>query len=316
METHDTRPISAHFGQATWAAALCGAALLAVQTALAGTDALTLRYAASFALTLGAALVAARGARSDPDPAPDPTALVLGAAAGLSIFAVAWWGMDLADHLLRLGAGALPSPRLLSRDADRLLGADLRAASYELAVLGGVGLIPWAQSWLLWGLLRRDLVARVGAGLGVWLAGLLGGCVLALSASQQVEPSLPSGLASLPGYLLVGVVAAWAAALGGSFWAGFAAQGAFAYASLALRDDLLRALGGRDYLDPAWLTAIVLGVFGAAVALQVMRFRAEPPAPQNLAEPDSRPALPALVAIGVVVGALIALVAIDLARRG
>jgi len=316
METQETTPIPPPTGKAMWAAALCGAALLAVQATLAGTDALTLRYAASFALTLGAGLVAGRGAASDPDPAPDPAALVLGAAAGLSIFAVAWWGMDLADHLLRQGAGALPSPRLLSHDADRLLGADLRAASYELAVLGSVVLIPWVQSWLLWGALRREMMARIGAGRGVWLAGLVGGCVLALSAPQQIEPALPSGLASLPGYALVGVVAAWSAALGGSFWAGFAAQGAFAYASLALRDDLLRALGGKGYLDPAWLTVIVLGVFGAVAALQVVRFRAEPPAQQSLAERGARPALPALVAIGVVVGALIALAAIDLARRG
>src|SRR5690606_23264460 len=157
---------------------------------LADSDALALRFAATFIVTLGAALLASRAGRTARDPSPDPTALVLSALAGLSIFAAAWWGMDLADHLLRQADGALPAPRLLSRSADRPLGADLRAGAYEIAVLAGVVLIPWVQSWLLWGSLRRALAERFGAGRGAWLVGLIGGCVLALSAPQQVEPSL------------------------------------------------------------------------------------------------------------------------------
>jgi len=313
MQIEQPKRRETHLGTVAWYAALCGGALLAAQTALAGTDGLTVRFAASFALTLVAVLVASRGRRAEREPAPDPVALVLGAVAGLSVFAVAWWGMDLADHLLRQNVGTLPGPRLLSRHADRLLGADLRAASYEIAVLASVVLIPWAQSWLLWGLLRRELAARFGAERGVWLAGLAGDCVLALSASQQVEPSLPSGLASLPGYLLVGAVAAWAATLSRSCWAGFAAQSAFAYASLALRDDLLRAMVGRDYGDPAWLTVIVLGVFGAAVALQVIRFRAEPVAPQAEISGRRRGVWLAIAFLAV---SVIALAVVDLVRRG
>lgn len=305
--------INGQGGAVSGATVACGAVLLAAQTALADSDALALRFAATFIVTLGAALLASRALRSGRDPSPDPTALVLSALAGLSIFAAAWWGMDLADHLLRQADGALPAPRLLSRSADRLLGADLRAASYEIAVLAGVVLIPWAQSWLLWGSLRRALAERLGVARGAWLAGLIGGCVLALSAPQQVEPSLPSGFASLPGYVLVGVVAAWAATLSRSYWAGFAAHGAFAYASLALRDDLVRVMVGRGYLDPAWLTALLLGGFGAAVMLQVIRFRAEPHPPRSDRQSGGRGVW---IAIAVLAAAVLALAAIDLARRG
>lgn len=310
------RRIDRQLGAVIGAVAVCGAALLAVQTALAGSDMLTLRFAATVVLTLAAGWVAWRGGRAARDPAPDPIALVLAGAAGLAIFAAAWWGMDLADHLLRQAGGALPLPQLLSRTADRLLGADLRAASYEIAVLANVVLIPWAQSWLLWGTLRRAMAVRFGVARGAWLTALIGGCVLALSAPQQVEPSLPSGLASLPGYLLVSVVAAWAAALSRSYWAGFAAQGTFAYASLALRDDLLRVMVGRGYLDTAWLTALLLGGFGAAVVLQVIRFRAETDAPPSEGQPGARGSGIAWVAMVLVAVSVLALAAIDLARRG
>lgn len=310
------RRINRQLGAVIGAVAVCGAALLAVQTALVGSDMLTLRFAATVVLTLAAGWVAWRGGRAARDPAPDPIALVLAGAAGLAIFAAAWWGMDLADHLLRQAGGALPLPQLLSRTADRLLGADLRAASYEIAVLANVVLIPWAQSWLLWGTLRRAMAVRFGVARGAWLTALIGGCVLALSAPQQVEPSLPSGLASLPGYLLVSVVAAWAAALSRSYWAGFAAQGTFAYASLALRDDLLRVMVGRGYLDTAWLTALLLGGFGAAVVLQVIRFRAETDAPPSEGQPGARGSGIAWVAMVLVAVSVLALAAIDLARRG
>jgi len=299
---------------AAWLAALTGAALLAGQTALVGTGALTARFALALIVTSGAALLA-RAGRSDREPAPDPVALVLAGLAGLGLFAVAWWAMDLADHLLRQTAGLLPLPALLSRDADRLLGLELRPISYETAVLSAVVLIPLAQSWLLWGALRQDCVARAGLARGAWAAGIAGGCVLALSAPQQVEPALPYGLAALPGYALVGSAAAWASALSRSFWAGFAVQGVFAYASLALRDDLLRAVSGKSYVDLAWLSLIVLGVFGAGVALQVIRVRAETAPGGTLAASPARPARPR-AALALLLAAVIALAAIDLLRRG
>lgn len=300
---------------AGWWAVVCGAVLLAAQTALAGSDALTLRSLLALLATGGAAALAWRAtprAARRRSPAPDPANLILGGVAGLGIWAVAWWAMDLTDHLLRQVAGLLPLPQILSRAPDRLLGLDLRPASYELAVLFAVVLIPLAQSVLLWGLVRREFVAAWGWRRGAWLAGVLGGGVLALSAPQQLEPALPGGLAALPGYLLAGVVASWSAVLGRSFWAGFAAHGTFAYASLALRDDLLRALAGRGYLDPQWLSVVVLGGFVAAVMLRVMHLRDE----QN-ARPASagRPMRPAAT-WAILIATLVALAAIDLARRG
>lgn len=300
--------------RAAWIAALSGAALLAAQTALAGTDALTLRFVTAWGVTSGAALLAKRGRAPGRDLPPDAAALALGGLAGLSLLPAAWWAMDLADHLLRLGVGLLPLPALLSRDADRLLSLDLRRASYEAMVLFSVVLIPLAQSSLLWGSLRRGLGAALGSRRGVWAAAILGGGVLALGAPQQIEPALPSGLAALPGYLLVGAVAAWAAALGRSWWAGFVAHATFAYASLALRDDLLRAFGGKSYADPAWLSAILLGAFGVAVALQIIRYRAEPSGktPVEQATSGKWPVL----AAGIVLAAVIALAVIDVTRRG
>lgn len=295
-------------------AALCGAALLVAQTALAASDALALRFIVAWAMTSGAALLVQRERALGRDLPPDPAALALGGLAGLSLLPVAWWAMDLTDHLLRLGVGLLPLPALLSRDADRLLGLDLRSASYEVMVLCAVVLIPLAQSSLLWGALRRGLSASFGQRRGIWAAAIFGGGVLALSAPQQIEPALPSGLAALPGYLLVGIVAAWAAELGRSWWAGFAAHATFAYASLALRDDLIRAFGGKSYVDPAWLSAILLGVFGVVVVLQVIRFRAEPSAPQIAPGQVAGGRWPALAA-GIVLAAVIALAVIDVARR-
>jgi len=294
-------------------AALSGTALLIVQTALAESGALTLRFVAAWAVTMGAALLALRRRNPGRDLPPDPLALALSGLAGLSLLPVAWWAMDLADHLLRRSVGLLPLPALLSRSADRLLGLDLRSASYEVMVVFAVVLIPLAQSSLLWGALRRGLSASLGQRCGVWAAAILGGCVLALSVPQQVEPALPSGLASLPGYLLAGALAAWAAALSQSWWAGFAAHATFAYASLALRDDLLRAFGGRSYIDPAWLSAILLGAFGVAVALQIIRVRGEPSgsAPVERAARGRWP----MLAAGIVLAAVIALAVIDVARR-
>lgn len=301
------------WGAGGWAV-VCGVALLAVQTALAGSDALTLRSVLVLLATGGAAAIVWRAtprAARLRSPAPDPANLILSGVAGLGIWTVAWWTMDLADHVLRQSAGLLPLPQILSRAPDRLLGLDLRPASYELAVLFAVVLIPLAQSVLLWGLVRREFVAAWGWRRGAWLAGVLGGGVLALSAPQQLEPALPGGLAALPGYLLVGVVASWAAVLSRSFWAGFAAHGTFAYASLALRDDLLRALAGRGYLDPQWLSAVVLGGFVTLAMLRIMHLRGERNA---LLTGAGRPLRP-VAAWVILIAALVALAAIDLARR-
>lgn len=300
---------------AGWWAVVCGAALLAAQTALAGSDALTLRSVLVLLATGGAAAIAWRAvprvARMR-SPAPDPANLILSGVAGLGIWAVAWWAMDLTDHLLRRSVGLPPLPQILSRAPDRLLGLDLRAVSYELAVLFAVVLIPLAQSVLLWGLVRRECVAVWGWRRGAWLAGVLGGSVLALSAPQQIEPALPGGLAALPGYLLVGVVASWSAVLSRSFWAGFAAHGTFAYASLALRDDLLRALADRGYLDPQWLSAVVLGGFVTVAVLRVMYLRGE----RNASRPGAGRPVRLVAAWVILIAALVALAAIDLARRG
>ena len=84
-------------------------------------------------------------------------------------------------------------------------------------------------------------------------------------------------MAALPGYLLIGWVAALMVALTGSLWSGFAAQFAFAYATFAWRDDLFRTFAGKSYADPAWLTVLVLGAFGVFFVAQVIRARVSRP---------------------------------------
>lgn len=299
---------------ALWALALTGAALFALQTALAGSERVTLRWLLAFGVTALAALLgrlvrrgAAEGARA---PAPEPVVLALAGLAGLAIFPVAWWLMDLTDHALR-GVGPLPLPDSLITLNDRLLGLDLRPASYELAVLLGVALVPLAQAWLVWGWVQPVLAAYVGGQRAAWLAGALGGALMALSAVQNLVPGMPGGPAALGGYVLVGWVAASAAYLTGSAWAGFAAHATFVYASFALRDDLARALAGRGYLDVGWLTLLLLGGFAAVMLLQVVRFRT--PRPPDPPRRDGAARL--LLPVAVLLIALAVMTALDVAAR-
>lgn len=268
-------------GKAVWAAAAVGCALYAAQTALAGSDAFTLRWVITVLVMGGAALALGRGRRgraaADSVGAPEPVVLALAALAGLAIWPVAWWLMDLTNHAL-LQAGPLPAADSLIGLPDTFFGARLHDASYELQILFAVVLAPLVQAWLVWGLVEPALGRAVGRWRAAWIAGAVGGALMSLSAVQDVVPGLPWGAASVGGYLLVGWVAALAVYLTGSAWAGFAAHAAFVYASFALRDDLAREMAGKAYLDVAWLTLLVLGLFGAAMLLQVIRFRTPRPA--------------------------------------
>ncbi len=267
-------------GRVLWVAAIVGGVLLAAQTALADSSALTLRWVLTVLVTGGSALALWRSAPRTAAEGPEPVVLVLAALAGFAIWPVAWWLMDLTNHAL-LEAGSLPAAQSLIDLPDTFFGARLHDASYELQILFAVVLAPLVQAWLVWGGVEPALGRAVGRWRAAWIAGAVGGALMSLGAVQNIVPGLPWGLASLGGYLLVGWVAALAVYLTGSAWAGFAAHAAFVYTSFALRDDLAREMAGKAYLDVAWLTLLVLGVFGAAMLLQVIRFRvprpAEPP---------------------------------------
>ncbi len=302
-------------GQALSMAALAAGALFVIQYTLAETDIVTLRYALAVLVTGGAALVARRGVNAaPPGHAPDPVSLALGGLAALGIWPAAWWLMDLTNTGLEDVAGRLPQPQPITQLADSLAGLDLQPAAYELGVAFAVVLIPLVGAWLWWGMALPELESLLGSRRGTWAAGALAGVFWALSTPQDITPAMPWGLASLGGYVLAGCVAAWSVALARSAWAGFAAQFAFAYASLAWADDLFRELGRKAHWDPAWLTVILLGGFGAFVALQVMRYR-EDYVPARR-EPDRRLARLALPLV-IVAAAIATMAALDVdARQG
>ncbi|MBI5960015.1 MAG: hypothetical protein HY866_14845 [Chloroflexi bacterium] len=343
-----------------WITALTAALLYSVQTALADSDLLTVRYVINILILGGVLLIVMRrtrrGWRAINGPAPDPISLILAGGAMLCLWAAAWWIMSVADRGLTEVSGPHPTPRLLSELSDSLLGIDLQSTVYELQIVAAVVLVPLIQAALLWGLLfpellRRarisdkklgaassaptvsapmddtpsptllergsrgeaDLASSITEELGaassaptdspldsrgearvVWLAGLIAGIVLALTAVQNVtvgyplalapiefrfvpilsvSPELPWGLVALVGYSVVGVIAAWAVYFSRSPWAGFVVQATFAYTSFALRDNLTREFAGKDLLDVAWLTLVILGMLGAVILLQAIRFR-------------------------------------------
>jgi hypothetical protein len=286
-----------------WALALTGAFLYACQSALARSDSLTARYGLTVLLTAGATWWAGRGIPSQRRaPFPDPTILTLAALAALSLWAALWWLMDATDHVLQDVVGPLGWPRAIVALDDRLLGLNLTPISYELSVLFSVVLIPLAQGWLLWGWVQPLLTVYLGPRRALLAVGGLGGALLTLSATQNVAPALPAGLAALPGYTLLALFAALTTYLSGSPWTGVVVHSSFAYASLAWQDDLFRAFVGKGYFSPSWLTVIVLGTLGATICLQLMRFRGERPLPppsagRPLRRADGWPALVLIIAV-------------------
>lgn len=281
-----------------WVAAGAALLLFGGQTAWAGREDVTVRFVIAAVVLVGALLVlrALSGSRFLPthDDVPDPVNLVVSALAALSIWPVAWWVMAVLDDVLRAMRGPRPVPHLLEDMHDSLLGQNLQPAAYELLVLFAVVVLPLVSAPLLWGAVRRSSMALAGPRRGVWLGGLVAGAFLALSAVQNVSYSVPLGFVvadgqelvvrditpallwgavAIAGYVALGLVATWCAHLARSFWAGYAAHGAFVYANFALRDDLARGMQGRALTDVAWLTLLVLGLFGAFFCLQVIRFR-------------------------------------------
>ena len=298
-----------------WAIAFAATTGFVAQTALAETRLLVARYALNAAVLLLAAAWAQRASgqpwRATLGRAPEPVALALTALAGLSAWAPAWWLMDACNYALERSAGVLPLPLPVLDVRERWLGVELQPLAYELGVLFAVFVLPLLMAWLLWGLAQPALERALGRRRAVWLAGGVGGAFWALSAVQGVAPAMPWGLAALPGYVLIALVAAYMVALTGSLWSGFAVQFAFAYASFAWRDDLFRAFAGKDYWDPAWLTVLVLGAFGVFFFSQVLRARTpRPPEPARV--PAERGAWWALA---LLLAAVLALAAWDIHNR-
>lgn len=305
-----------------WALALGALVVFAAQTALADSDVVTVRYAiACGVLVLAAAFGTHAGGRSwravAAAPA-EPVVLLLCALAGLSVWLVAWWAMDLTNYALDELAGNQPLPQALIAMQDSLLGWDIQAAAYELQIAFGVVLIPLAQAWLLGGVAQPALAGLVGRWRAAWIVGLAGGGVIALTAVQRIAFALPWGLASLPGYVLVSVVAAMCVYLTGSAWSGFAVLGTFAYASFTWWDarwfqDLFAFARFVDYFGLTWLTVLLLGGFGTVAVLQIVRYRvprpADPPRARNASLREVAGPL-ILLLVGVIV-----LAALDIQAR-
>ncbi len=298
-----------------WPVTVAAVVLFGAQTALAETHVLVARYALSVAVLLiaavGAQRTSGRSWRATLSRAPEPVALALAALAGLSVWAPAWWLMDACNYALERTVGLLSLPLAVIDVRERWLGVELQPLAYELGVFFATLIVPLLMAWLLWGLAQPALEGALGRRRAAWLAGGVGGAFWALIAVQGVAPALPWGLAALPGYVLIALVAAHMVALTGSLWAGFAAQFVFAYASFAWRDDLFRAFAGKSYADPAWLTVLVLGAFGVFFFAQVIRARTpRPPEPARMAA-ERR----AWWALALLLAAVIALAAWDVHTR-
>jgi len=276
-------------GLAVWCVAGLAMSLFILQTALAHSDVLTVRFVLNLVamslVAVGLMRLRRRPLREVNGPAPDPVSLILAGLAALGMWVVAWWLMDMADYGLNHVIGSLASPTPITDFSDSFLGLDLQPAAYELEILFAVVLLPLVEAWLLWGLLQPELGALFGRWRAAWITGGACGAFLALTAVQNVAPALPWGLASLDGYVVIGCLAALAVYLTGSPWTGFAAWGTFAYASFAWRDDLFREFAGKPYWDVGWLTLILVGVLVAVVAFQAIRFRNPRPAEPERTSP-------------------------------
>jgi len=309
--------VKRRLGVALWCVVGLAASLFAVQTGMADSDVLTLRYLwavlAIGVVAIGVMSLRRLSFREVFGPPPEPISLIISGLAALSVWAVAWWLMDGSNHLLEERAGLLPVPQFLAFIPDKLPGVDLASASYELQILFVVVLLPLLQAWLIWGLAQSELGVMIGRWRAAWVTGALFGAFNALIAVQDVEPAMPWGLASLGGYLLIGIVAALVVYLTGSAWAGFATHSTFVYASFALRDDLSREMLGKDYFDLAWLTLILLGVSGAAILLQVIRFR--DPRPAEPERDSRRLGLRLYLPLALLLGAVIVMAALDIEAR-
>jgi hypothetical protein len=309
---HETRT-----GLVMWCAAGLAAGLFVVQTALAGSGMLTVRFVVNLLLMVAVALglmrLKRRTIRDVNGPAPEPVSLILAGLAALGLWVVAWWLMDMSNYALDHTVGQLAFPTPITDFSDSLLGLDIQSAAYELEILFAVVLLPLADAWLLWGLLQPELGALFGRWRATWATGLFSGVFLALTAVQNVAPALPWGLASLGGYVVIGGVASLTVTLSGSPWTGFAAWGTFAYASFAWRDDLFREFAGKQYWDVSWLTLILVGALVAVISFQAIRFRNP-----RLAEPERatglrwrRVGLPLILLLAAVV----AMAVVDLHAR-
>jgi hypothetical protein len=304
-------------GLAVGCVAGLAASLFIIQTALAHTDVLTVRFVLNLVTVASTAMgvmeLKRRTFREVNGPAPEPISLILAGLAALGLWVVAWWLMDMADYGLNHVIGSLASPKPITEFSDSLFGLDLQPAAYELEILFAVVLLPLVEAWLLWGLLQPELGALFGRWRAAWITGGVSGAFMALTAVQNVAPALPWGLASLDGYVVIGCVAALAVYLTGSPWTGFAAWGTFAYASFAWRDDLFREFAGKPYWDVGWLTLILVGVLVALVAFQAIRFRNPRPAePERASSPRTLRVGPPLL---LLLAAVVVMVIVDINAR-
>jgi hypothetical protein len=269
-------------GLGVWCVAGLAASLFIVQTVMASSDVLTVRFVLNLvmvaSIAIGVMELKRRTFREVNGPAPEPISLILAGLAALGLWVIAWWLMDMTNYALDHTVGLLAFPKPITDLSDSLLGLHTQSVAYELEILFAVVLLPLAEAWLLWGLLQPEFGALFGRWRAAWATGVISGAFMALIAVQNVAPALPWGLASLGGYVVIGCVAALAVSLTGSPWTGFAAWGTFAYASFAWRDDLFREFAGKQYWDVGWLTLILVGVLIAVISFQAIRFRNPRPA--------------------------------------
>jgi hypothetical protein len=197
--------------------------------------------------------------RTLPGQLPPVSILLLSTALGVSIWPLGRWLSENAGKFLFDHVGYY-FPPFVTIDP------------WGLQIGYQVVLLPLAIGLVVFGAMRVYLTgAPFLRSLLVML--LLFGLLGAVTSSQ--------GLASFPGYAVLGLAAGFVALRMRSLWPAVAMTGAYAYAELAFFDQLFMEMQDLSYSDTKWLLLVLFSGFVSIVLLQVIRFRSAAPPPGN-----------------------------------
>jgi hypothetical protein len=179
-----------------------------------------------------------------------PSIALLGAGllGGLAIWIPATWTLGITQQILIVVFGSLSAT----------VGSS--ATIIGQGVVFGL-ILPICQGLFFFGYLQAS-ARGLGRWRGVWLVALLYGLYGLMSAGL--------GLSAVPGYFLVGLVAAALTERTQSMLVGIAALCGFFLGDPVLRD-LVYSLGTQDTLTVGWLTAVTLSLFIAYLVVQATR---------------------------------------------
>jgi hypothetical protein len=265
---------------------LLGTTLIVIPLAF-HIDVVFLRMVSTLFATLGFTIIAIYLTHTRPGlilgPLPAPITLLISLLAGLAIWLPAVWIMFAVYTWLDNAVGLLPAPMLTT--------ATLFAVLLQAAII-----VPLAQGLLFWGYIQR-----AGERLGKAHGAVLAATLFALYGLVTSE----LGLGSIPGLLLVGLLAAFITYYTGSAWCGIAVLAGYGIAWPLLQKPFVDYLGPQlgNPLSIRWLLGVAISGFVAFILFQAIRVRAgEKPQPAGSARaPKGLWWLPLAISIALVV---------------